>query len=543
MAKITDPDFITQGVEATFILNLRHVRLSKVGNLSDDGVRQQALFSFAKEEFLVDALLKPHPFPWIPIFDEQFEMVEDWTYEDQNSENLVRDAGLAYRDGTGAAYGAGTIQSEFIGFDNVFALDNNAQVGGDQIYVELDEPNGETRQMYITGQANQLIKVFQNNVFDYRNNDLRFHVREPGKKYGFVSFSSLNVPLPMTFKRYPFPLQNSPDTDIVATDAEVAGSLPYTGMSITSYATPQARTIGAIPVQVDTVINGNGASLQQIYTYVQHQRRLVSDIDADAAAIADGDTSDVLLEFVGANLFLLESEMWGRVWIDDFDATQNKFLRINNTGVEYQFPFSAGIKLQFTQTHIDSVVKDFNLYYRYIKKVVGTDIAITAATNSDCTLTTTGGDFTTLGLVADDFVSISGFNGSQANGIVKVVGAVTANSMSVTSELGRTFANEIAGAEVTLGSKPFGSSQAVLVTDSSASPVQGDITALELNYSYDYSNNTDGGRDPDTVAEVVLEAVGDTQAQYNYVFGTINKVDVNPVSISGALERVFLNAA
>ena len=66
MAKITDPDQLTQSVEVDFITgSVKAIRLNKSGsqnffgttvegNLSDDGVTMQALYSFIKEEWRDD---------------------------------------------------------------------------------------------------------------------------------------------------------------------------------------------------------------------------------------------------------------------------------------------------------------------------------------------------------------------------------------------------------------------------------------------------------------------------------------------------------
>jgi hypothetical protein len=48
MAKIIDPDQLTQGSEVVFDTTARTIALAKVGNLSDDGVTLQALYSFLK---------------------------------------------------------------------------------------------------------------------------------------------------------------------------------------------------------------------------------------------------------------------------------------------------------------------------------------------------------------------------------------------------------------------------------------------------------------------------------------------------------------
>lgn len=60
----------------------RKVWLIKQGNLSDDGVYLQALYSFAKEEWKADDYLIKFDFPFIAITPEQFEITQGWQWWD-----------------------------------------------------------------------------------------------------------------------------------------------------------------------------------------------------------------------------------------------------------------------------------------------------------------------------------------------------------------------------------------------------------------------------------------------------------------------------
>ena len=75
MAKIIDPDQLTQGSEVVFDTTARTIALAKVGNLSDDGVTLQALYSFLKNRWRLDADLIKYPFPMVAVTVEQFEIV------------------------------------------------------------------------------------------------------------------------------------------------------------------------------------------------------------------------------------------------------------------------------------------------------------------------------------------------------------------------------------------------------------------------------------------------------------------------------------
>lgn len=93
MALITDPDDLNQATEVTIATGPRTITLAVAGNLSNDGVTEQALYSFLKEEWKTDNTLNPHPFPMVPITDESYEFVDDWDLATTTSRKLVRFGG------------------------------------------------------------------------------------------------------------------------------------------------------------------------------------------------------------------------------------------------------------------------------------------------------------------------------------------------------------------------------------------------------------------------------------------------------------------
>ena len=93
MALITDPDQLNQSTEITINTSAKTITLNVAGNLSNDGVTGQALYSFLKEEWKNDSSLIPYPFPMVSITPEQFEFVEDWVPANDTTRNLIRSAG------------------------------------------------------------------------------------------------------------------------------------------------------------------------------------------------------------------------------------------------------------------------------------------------------------------------------------------------------------------------------------------------------------------------------------------------------------------
>lgn len=83
-----------------FDTDAREIWLITKGNLSNDGVTEQALYSFTDEEWKDDADLIAHPFPYTGITPVQFELGVDpsgiyngWTYIDNTTRKLLRSGG------------------------------------------------------------------------------------------------------------------------------------------------------------------------------------------------------------------------------------------------------------------------------------------------------------------------------------------------------------------------------------------------------------------------------------------------------------------
>ena len=118
MALITDPDNLNQGTEVDFDTVAKTITLNTAGNLSTDGVTLKALYSFCKEEWKDFANLIAVEFPFIPITDESFELVEGWDFNNDASRYLIRTGGWAVKNTSGnltqkwaSIIGLGTIEA------------------------------------------------------------------------------------------------------------------------------------------------------------------------------------------------------------------------------------------------------------------------------------------------------------------------------------------------------------------------------------------------------------------------------------------------
>ena len=87
----------------------------------------------------------------------------------------------------------------------------------------------------------------------------------------------------------------------------------------------------------------------------------------------------------------------------------------------------------------------------------------------------------------------------------------------------------------------FGENGAVIIDDKDG--VDMDFTAIgaDIPATFDYTNNAQGGRAPDTPAGFTVVALGDDLAQHIIVTGTIAKVNSQTIVVGPALERSYSN--
>jgi len=157
MAIITDPDDLNQGTEVTINTSTRKITLSTAGNLSDDGVTLQALYSFFKEEWKSDSNLIPYPFPMIAITPEQFEFIENWAPINDTTRKLIRTGGWKEIDDTDV------VEQEWAGVITLGSfVDENATDGDLAYYQQGDDPTdtGAAVDFDFRGPVNEAVQTY-----------------------------------------------------------------------------------------------------------------------------------------------------------------------------------------------------------------------------------------------------------------------------------------------------------------------------------------------------------------------------------------------
>jgi hypothetical protein len=353
MALIIDPDFLhdaplstDDGYEVFIDTANLQIELHTDGYLSTDGVALKCLYSFLKEEWRTDPNLKnlaAFPFPMTPITDESFEFIDGWNFDGYQSQNLIRTGGWTVRNTSG------NVTEKWAGIIGLGTIEAN-----DQLYYYQGV---EAENVVLQGQVNQAVAILNDpngdgtftDGYDYRTVFTIF-CREYSQAYDSSALSDIGV-VTMDSIAYRFPLSTSTDLKITHDDSTVSTTAPYTGMSITYYATPQSRTIGTSNYNFGIIVDGNNGTAEQIYEFVQYKLRQDSDIDSGGETII-GKTADELLRFVGDTLYTRTATNPAGggtgVFIDNYQVVDvNRLVFVDNTTAQRTFPYVAAFTLTF----------------------------------------------------------------------------------------------------------------------------------------------------------------------------------------------------
>ena len=540
MALITDPDLLNQGTEVTISTGAKTVALAVAGNLSTDGVTGKALYSFLKEEWRADSALIKFDFPMTPITDESMQIGvssrnNGWNFANATTRELLRTVGWQ------EVNSSGVVTAEYAGIVSLGSL-----VAGTQVYYQ-QVSGGATTNFVLTDAVNQAVKVFENGSFDYRSY-FKLFAREQGDTYAVSQLSDIGVTT-MTYQVYRFPLATGADNKITVADTgidansdDTADVSPYSGMSITYYASAQSRTIDGVSYNFGVIIDGNNGTAEQIYQFVQWSLRRTIDIDAGAGSLI-GKIADELLRFTGDNLATLSvtnpAGGGSGVYIDNFQSVDTTRLSFkDNTGATIVYNYVANLTLGFSATlQGDSNAKfwafftnddaganagnDFNTSGAIL---VATANAVASASRSRASNVATINTGAAHGLTTGDLVTITGMGGTGYNATAVEVTVVDTDTF--------TYANS--GTDEGNTADTGGT-----VTQLIAGNVGGN-TSRQFTFAYD--TNVQRGSGSDGVdAPITVVAIGLSGAQYVLTEGTLQRTTANAVSLVAPTERNYAN--
>ncbi len=166
-----------------------------------------------------------------------------------------------------------------------------------------------------------------------------------------------------------------------------------------------------------------------------------------------------------------------------------------------------------------------------------TDLLMTFASPNGVTLDLYPDD---LSAVESNNVTFTDLTGDTRNNAF-LVGLIFAINANLT---GSTFKRLVAYF-TSVPSGDFDTNNAIIVQDSTPTNMDftdGTITGTSIQRSFDYTNNSQGGRTPDTDAAITVVAIGTDLAQYVLTTALITKVNSLTIAVGNALERNYANA-
>ena len=278
---------------------------------------------------------------------------------------------------------------------------------------------------------------------------LRLRVRDgdaKGKTFGQANLANAGKTILGNFV-YAFPLANGSDQKIDVTDVGIdansdgaADVAPYTGMSITYYAAPQARTdlVGG-SANFGIIVDGNDGTAQEIFEFIQWSLRSTGgngtgDIDADADT-AIGRAMDGIAGFVGDtghfgtpdNGLSFPSNPDGGgsgVYVDNLNAlSKNDVIYYDNTNAQKTFPETIAVTLDFNQIAIDDTTAEYDLFYDRTIRTAAAALTDFVLTNSTSKITSAGTNLpTNAEIVVGAYVRVGGLTGADdpMNGVYQI---------------------------------------------------------------------------------------------------------------------------
>ena len=382
MAKIVDPDQLNQATEVVITTAAKTIQLLEAGNLDDlnpgktSGVTVQAVYSFLKEEWKDDDNLNKFKFPMKAIFEAKFEMINGWTWADQQTIDLLRDGGFRYL----------TDNSEYACFISLGDMDDST---GDLGYYQQTFGFGEQTAVFDKyGEINENVQVYDGSV-DHRD-FFKVFLREEGKLYSQGNLLVDQGLTAITYQAYRIPLTNATDIKATTPDPDIDTGVAYLPMQV-DYLTGQQfetfdngltvvaggvvfdtgddtlnhwyfspaggvtvgedivadagvtdwelfsgeRQIGNFMYAFNRIINANGQTVEKVYEWSQRQLRTQLDINADTLGHPDqngfgtvtGDVAVPLLNFLGDTL-----QTNPGAFVDNFDVNdQNRIQMLDVT--------------------------------------------------------------------------------------------------------------------------------------------------------------------------------------------------------------------
>lgn len=604
MSKLTDPDSYSINVNGTptteevaVLTGPQTIQLRVAGNLDDtapgktSGGTAKSIYSHLKEEWLVNTILRRFKFPIKMIFEGSFIWVNGWGPADQQTRDLFRDAGQeeqvsgninACMISLGAINAPSSDLAYFTqatgftaattDYDKTGELNENIDITGLTTFQKSHlRIQGKVYSEYSLLVEQGLSSIgFQAYSFPLTNSldskivdtDANVDTIEPFlsmvlnylKGTGFTTYADTtvypveSVVLDGATGRWFFTVLGGTSSGAnVAADVGVTDWVAYFGEAL----------IGSTYYAFNRVLDANLGSNDQGHTFSNRQLRLAGDINDNVGITAgqgafgavNGKVAELLTEYVGNDLFMKPGTL-----IKNFDPNSKNNIKhqpitvdtggLSSVGVpivftEVSFPFVSAGTFKFSDNYVTQpdIDTNYTVYFDFITSTTGS-YTLTLSSGSIGNLTWSGTDLDHV--IVGDHIDLSGWITTPAMNTLYLVNTVGANTMNVTAVDNTVLVTETATVQV--DQNPYESPTAVVVNDNSGTPMDAQISSASIVWDFDFTNNNQGGRTPNTAAACTIIAISKDGAEWVDAQFTINQATGIDVPVNGGDERNYGNA-
>jgi len=540
MAKIVDPDSIAQTTDVVLDTGAKTIQILITGAISDDdpgrdsGITGKCVYSFLKEEWHSDTALNKFRFPIKMIYEASFQLINGWSFADQQSMDVIRDAGfqdIVNTDDRACIISLGNMDNSSVDqayYDQVAGADDNSTVATFDKTGEINE--------------NILIDDGSNDYTGY----LKVFLREEQKLFAEYNLLSEQGLTALKYEAYRLPLSNGADlkcidddTQIGTTDAGSVTGVKYSELTI-DYLVGNKFVTGA------SIISANSGNvilddvLQDAATPARWYRcttaGTIDTTDNDDLGTMGGTGTAVFEAYpgerqIGANYYAFNRIVECQDTTNSFTARTTEIHSFLQYKLRQASDINDDVNLDAYGTVYGSIAPTFtgfvgdqlwgrpgvffdNLHPDDNNSVTYQDITVGAyGTGTEGVNWGLNAEGVPVSYTARNNPYFASFSLNFSSNLVSETNADTLFRVY--------FTNNVAGDN---DGKDFDTANAIVVQDKDSTAIQGQIDAATKNYQYDYTNNDQRGtasKGTDAPITVVFQGLNDSE--WNYAQFTIQQ--------------------
>jgi hypothetical protein len=548
MAKITDPDDLVVsstsgnlGVDGNIWLDTtaKTIELAAYGSLvAKDGVTGNAIWAKLVDLWAAGTTYQPFPFP-MNVLDArsgQYIFGQDpggsyngWKPEGDETRQMIRDAGWSEYSA------AGVLNRQYVG---LVALASGFPSGA-QFYYQRTSTGAKANFTY-TDAPNEAIQVYgdsTNGNFDERA-FFKLFCREYEYLYDDAVLGDVGETGTGAYK-VALPIAVGADLNIEADDTDVGADSPYTEIEVKYFSQAFTRDIDSATSRDFGIVIDVGTN---------------SGVDGSApggaSVLTSAGSAMTVNEFAGGELTIYE----GTDKNVSFPIVSNTATTITVTGT-----IASGSNLSFTAQRSTPVVATLAEIYTKIQYLLRQNSNINGVSGT-VTGSTAGlllnfvGDSLKCGFYTPtnphgggSGVLVQGIRDADLNSIVYWDNTGTQREYPYASAGNLNFSSNLVGGYYRMffttlpgAGDDYGESGAVTVDDKDGVDIAGTISAAQMSFTFDYSNNVQGGRTGGTDAAVTVVAGYPGSAKPVVATGTINQSKAISITLTAETDRAYL---